>query len=180
MKFDDFAIVRVKDIQPQAFFNLIEKNRQHLKKGFPYTILKCATPDTAKLLVKEYIQQEESKELYTFYLKNIKSNKLIGHINVKNINISVSKCELGYFVDKEYEGIGITSKGVSEIISFCFSELHMNKIFVCAARENIGSQQVALKNGFQQEGILRKEFKNPEGELHDIVYFGLLKSDYKK
>ena len=43
----------------------------------------------------------------------------------------------------------------------------------------MGSQKVATKNGFIQEGILREEFKNGEGKLEDIMYFGLIKSDYK-
>jgi ribosomal-protein-serine acetyltransferase len=56
----------------------------------------------------------------------------------------------------------------------------MNKIFICTSKTNFGSQQIALKNGFIQEGTLREEFKNHEGVLEDINYFGLLKSDYEK
>ena len=36
-----------------------------------------------------------------------------------------------------------------------------------------------LKHHFKQEGILRDEFKNGDGILEDVVYFGLLKSEYK-
>ena len=85
-----------------------------------------------------------------------------------------------YFIDTDFEGKGIISKAVSEVISFCFNELKMNKIFICTSKINFGSQQIALKNGFVQEGTLRQEFKNGEGILEDINYYGLLKSDYER
>ena len=56
----------------------------------------------------------------------------------------------------------------------------MNKIFICTSKINFSSQQIALKNGFIYEGTLREEFKNFEGYLEDINYYGLLKSDYEK
>lgn len=66
-----------------------------------------------------------------------------------------------------------------DVIAICFKELSMNKIFICTSKINFGSQRIALKHGFIQEGILREEFKNSEGILEDINYYGLLKSDYK-
>ena len=78
-----------------------------------------------------------------------------------------------------FEGQGIISKVVSQTIARCFDELEMNKIFICTSKINKASQQIALKHGFQQEGVLREEFKNHEGILEDVVYFGLLKSDYE-
>ncbi|HEU4496474.1 MAG TPA: GNAT family protein, partial [Flavobacterium sp.] len=56
--------------------------------------------------------------------------------------------------------------------------LQMNKIIICTSKANFGSQKIAAKLGFAQEGILREEFKNGEEILEDIIYFGLLKSDY--
>ena len=93
---------------------------------------------------------------------------------------NISKCELFYFIDKEFEGKGIISKAVSEVINLCFNELNMNKIFICTSKVNFASQQIALKNDFVLEGTLREEFKSFEGEIEDINYYGLLKSGYEK
>ena len=67
---------------------------------------------------------------------------------------------------------------VSNALEFCFNELMLNKIFICTSEINIASQRVALKHNFKQEGILRDEFRNGDGELQNTVYFGLLKSEY--
>jgi ribosomal-protein-serine acetyltransferase len=58
--------------------------------------------------------------------------------------------------------------------------LLMNKVFICTSKINTASQRIATKHGFQQEGILREEFKSGDEMLEDIVYFGLLKSDYER
>jgi RimJ/RimL family protein N-acetyltransferase len=94
--------------------------------------------------------------------------------------MSIAKCELAYFIDKEFEGKGIISKAVGKVIGFCFGELMMNKITICTSKINIASQRIALKYGFQEEGILREEFRSGEGVLEDIIYFGLLKKDYNR
>ena len=130
--------------------------------------------------ITENIEKEKNKDGYYFYIRNLETNKLIGYICIKNIRKDVMKCEFAYLIDKDFEGQGIISKIVSQTITRCFEELEMNKVFICTSKINKASQQIALKHGFQQEGVLRDEFKNQEGILEDVVYFGLLKSDYER
>ena len=130
--------------------------------------------------ITKSLQIEKEKSGYYFYVRNIETNCLIGYIGIKKIDYHISKCELFYFIDKNFEGKGIISKAIYEVIGFCFKELKMNKIFICTSKINFGSQQIALKNGFVKEGTLRQEFKNFEGILEDINYYGLLKSDYER
>ncbi len=99
-------------------------------------------------------------------------------ICVKTIDYRILKCELGYFAAEDYQGKGVTSKMVSDALDFCFNELKMNKVFICTSEINLASQRIALKHNFKQEGILRDEFRNGDGELQNTVYFGLLKSEY--
>lgn len=167
-------------ILPQEFFNLIESNRSHISKTFPVTIKSCETLDQTINFLAEAIDKQESGTGFYFYIRNLETRQLIGYICIKNINKNISKCELAYFVDQQFEGKGIISKAVSQTLAFCFGELQMNKVFICTSKSNTASQRIATGHGFQQEGILREEFKNGEGILEDIVYFGLLKSDYER
>ncbi|GGB78025.1 50S ribosomal protein L7 serine acetyltransferase [Flavobacterium suaedae] len=166
-------------ITPDEFFNLVERNRQHIYKTFPVTTVNCADFEKTKKHIENNSTIEKDNNGYYFYLRDVTTKLLIGYIVIKNIDRKIMKCELAYFIDQEYQGQGITSQAVANTVTYCFEELGMNKVFICTSTTNIGSQKVALKNGFIQEGILRKEFKNGEGTLEDIVYFGLIKSDYK-
>ena len=179
MEFDNWKLDKIKNIQFKEFFDLIENNRNRIIKTFPVTVSNCIDLKATEEFVTKNIQIEIEKTGFYFYVRNLETNKLIGYIGIKKIDFHFSKCELFYFIDKNFEGKGIISKAVFDVIDFCFTELNMNKIFICTSKINLGSQQIALKNGFIQEGTLREEFKNHEGVLEDINYYGLLKSDYK-
>ncbi|SFA98365.1 ribosomal-protein-serine acetyltransferase [Flavobacterium swingsii] len=179
MKFTNWKLDKIEDIHAEDFFWLIDRNRNHINKTFPVTVSNCIDLEKATEFIANNIQIEKDKTGYYFYIRNLETNDLIGYICIKKIDFNISKCELAYFIDKNFEGKGIISKAVSDVIAICFKELSMNKIFICTSKINFGSQQIALKNGFIQEGILREEFKNGEGILEDINYYGLLKSDYK-
>lgn len=178
MSFTDWKIETINDILPEEFYNLIEKNTKHIEKTFPVTLENCLDLEKTKQFITFNQEKEKNNEWFYFFTRDIKTKNLIGYLCVKSIDYRISKCELGYFIDEDYQGKGITSKVVSETLDFCFNTLKMNKVFICTSKINKASQQIALKHHFKQEGILREEFKSGDGTLEDVVYFGLLKSEY--
>lgn len=180
MSFTDWKIERIENVLPEEFYKLIEKNKSHIEKTFPVTLANSDSLEKAQNFISFNLEKEKNKEAFHFYARNIQTNKLIAYLNVKTIDYRISKCELGYFVDEDYQGKGITSKMVSNALDFCFNELMLNKVFICTSEINIASQRIALKHNFKQEGILRDEFRNGDGTLQNSVYFGLLKSEYIK
>ena len=180
MNFNNWKLDKIENIQFKEFFDLIDNNRNRIIKTFPVTVSNCIDLSKTEEFIIKNIQNESDKTDFFFYIRNLETNKLIGYIGIKKIDYHISKCELFYFIDNHFEGKGIISKAIGGVIDFCFLELKMNKIFICTSKINFGSQQIALKNGFIHEGTLREEFKNHEGVLEDINYYGLLKSDYEK
>jgi ribosomal-protein-serine acetyltransferase len=178
MSFTDWKTETINNILPEEFYYLIEKNKIHIEKTFPVTLSHCPNLEKTRQFIAFNQDKENHKEGYYFYPRDIKTNALIGYLCVKSIDTNKAKCELGYFVDEDFQGKGITSRLVSETLDFCFNTLNMNKVFICTSKINKASQQIALKHHFKQEGILREEFKSADGTLEDVVYFGLLKSEY--
>lgn len=169
--------ISLKEASAEGFYDLIERNRDYIADGFPRTVHQVRSAKDAVKIFKEYEDWQDHKEGYYFFLKE--EERLIAHFHIKNINPYTSKCELGYFIDKAYAGKGITSKGIHQLLDFCFNEIKMNKVYICTNPENIGSQKVALKNGFKKEGVLREEYKYPNGDVKDVLYFGKLKSEHQ-
>lgn len=178
MKFKNWKTETIENILPEEFYGLIQSNIEHIRKTFPVTLSNCDTIEKTIAFLVDSIERQQRKENYYFYLRNTETQQLIGYVCVKRIDQNIRKCELAYFIDANFEGHGIISKAVSQIINFCFLELTMNKVFICTSKVNPASQRIATKHGFQQEGILREEFKNGDGVFEDIIYFGLLKSEY--
>lgn len=180
MSFTDWKTDRIEHILPEEFYKLIDKNRNHIGKTFPVTLANSDSLKKAEDFLAVSLDKEKNKEGYYFYARDTTTNALIGYLCVKTIDYHISKCELGYFIDEDFQGKGITSKMVSDALDFCFNELMLNKVFICTSEINLASQRIALKHNFKQEGILRDEFRNGDGELQNTVYFGLLKSEYIK
>ncbi len=180
MTFENWTTERIDTILPEEFYNLVQSNKSHIENTFPITLSCCSNLEKTKDFLQKNIQKENEKDGYYFYIRNTETEKLIAYVCIKNINKSIMKCELAYFIDHHFEGKGIISKAVAETVAFCFEVLQMNKVYICTSKINMASQRIATKQGFQKEGILREEFKNGKAILEDIVYFGLLKSEYQK
>jgi len=74
------------------------------------------------------------------------NNQIVGIINLtKPKNLS---SEIGYFVGKDYQGKGIATESVKQMVQFGFSKLKLNKIYAYCNPKSIASQKVLLKNGF--------------------------------
>ena len=177
--FENWKLDTIDAILPEEFYTLIEDNRTHIESTFPVTVANCSTLEKTIEFIAKNKRKQNDKDGYFYYLRSVESHHLIGYVCIKNIDLKILKCELAYFIDKNFEGKGIITKAVSEVIAYCFGTLKMNKVFICTSKVNAASQQIARKQGFQKEGILRQEFKNGHAILEDIVYFGLLKSEYQ-
>ncbi|MBU2906452.1 GNAT family N-acetyltransferase [Arenibacter algicola] len=163
--------------EAKELFSLINRNKERLARYFPLTLKKNENIDSTINYLKELTQKTKKKEIYALGIYS--QQVLIGMMFVKNIDWRVPKCELGYFIDKAYEGKGIMSIAIDETIKYCFENLKMEKIFLRNGTENIGSKRLAEKKGFELEGIMRREFRLETKELVDVEYYGKLKTPTK-
>ncbi len=173
MKEMEVRLVETEDFE--ELYNLIEKNRERLIMYFPKTSAGIIDLETAKKFAKQKVKQALEREQYCFVIAKKSEAELIGMVMVKNIDWTIPKGELAYFIDENYEGIGITSNAVKWVVEYCFEQLEMEKLYIKFNPENAGSKKVAIKNGFEKEGLLKREFRTGKGELTDVERYGLLR-----
>jgi RimJ/RimL family protein N-acetyltransferase len=88
--------------------------------------------------------------------------------------------ELGYVLGSKYWGKGITTCAVKQVVKVVFSEFsHLERLEALVDVENVGSQRVLEKAGFQKEGVLRK-YLIRKGKSRDTIMFSLLSTDVSK
>ncbi len=155
----------------KAYFELILNNVDQLSLYFPGTVKETDTQEKATQLLASMIEAVKSKSRYPFGI--YKEQTLIGWISIKNIDWNVSKCELGYYLDKNHYGNGYMQIAVEQIIKFAFENLQLNKIFLRIGVDNIASQRLAEKCKFELEGTIKEDFRLSTGELVDLNYYGL-------
>lgn len=68
------------------------------------------------------------------------------------------KATLGYMVAEEFQGRGVATAAVCEVLGIGFNPagLALERVEAVAAVENVGSRRVLERSGFTFEGILRK------------------------
>ncbi|KAF8392383.1 hypothetical protein HHK36_022725 [Tetracentron sinense] len=85
--------------------------------------------------------------------------------------------ELGYVIATKFWGQGIATKAVKMVASSIFSECpNVERLEALVSVENLASQRVLEKVGFQKEGVLRKFFIK-RGKTLDMVMYSLLSTD---
>ncbi|HTY12487.1 MAG TPA: GNAT family N-acetyltransferase [Bacteroidota bacterium] len=174
MQFDNFTIRPITREDAQSYYRFITENRERIARYFPDTAAGNTSLDTTISFIAHRLGLWSGKEAFYYVICDNGTGDIIGSLYIKNFDWNALKCELSFFIDRKYEGKGVTTKAVGLMADHCFRELQMNKIFLRIAENNIPSRRVAEKNGFAAEGILRQDFKTPDGEWIDLVYYGLL------
>jgi RimJ/RimL family protein N-acetyltransferase len=177
--FADYLLRPLNINDSDKLLTLVNNNRERIRSYLPKTANAVKDIETAKAFIEIKIRNQNEKTEFCFLIERISDKKFAGLFFLKNFDWTVSKCELGYFIDKDLEGKGIISGAMAAIIPWSFGNLNLNKLFIRSAEENIGSRRIALKNGFKEEGVLRKDFMTENGELIDVVYYGLINRNIK-
>lgn len=160
--------------QSEAFFQLIDANRKRLEDFFAGTVKHTTTLKNTLIYCQEIENKIKAKTYFPYVIIDIKEKSLVGLIDVKNIDWSIPKAELGAFIDAEYEGHGIITKSINYVIDELVRKHHFKKLYCRVANRNKRSIKVVLNAGFELEGILRCDYKTTNGEIVDLNYYGKL------
>jgi RimJ/RimL family protein N-acetyltransferase len=177
MQFDhfQFRLVEPKDAEP--FFQLIEHNRSRLEDFFSGTVARTRSLQDTIDYFGEIAGRIEARTYFPHLLIDLDHDRFIGFIDIKSIDWNIPKAEIGYFIDAAYEGKGISGKALPLLINFAVKDLGIRKLLIRTHPENRAACRLAEKCGFQQEGIIRSDYKTSKGILVDLVYYGLVIRD---
>lgn len=105
------------------------------------------------------------------------SGRVIGNCVLFNHEAACGRAELGYMLGREYWRKGFAYEAASALIHHGFQRCGLQRIEAQIHVANIASQQLAIKLGFQREGLMRKRLINGDGVPHDVFMFGLLRGE---
>jgi len=101
-------------------------------------------------------------------------DRIAGTVALSNVVLGPHEsANLGYWVAEPLNGRGVATKAVGELIPIAFGELGLHRLEAGTLVDNVASQRVLEKNGFEQVGIARG-YLHIGGAWRDHVLFQLL------
>ena len=123
-----------------------------------------------KEIIKELVEEQKNDIVYMYLIKDLKG-KVIGRINITSIQRgSFNKAELGYRIGKDYQGKGVATNAAKIVLEKALKEHKLHRIEAGTSSDNIGSQIVLIKNGFQFVGRYNKYIYQGD-KWHDSILF---------
>lgn len=86
---------------------------------------------------------------------------------------------IGYWCAPEARGRALVTRALRRLCRYGLDELTLERLQLTTDLENLASQRVAEKVGFQREGVLRSHLRHPDGFRRDSVLFSLLPGELR-
>jgi ribosomal-protein-serine acetyltransferase len=159
----------------KEMFTLVDNNREYLRKWFDWVDLKKTEKDIKSLIRSSLLLYAEEQ---SYFYVIIEEEKIIGLVELFNIDKLLNAAYIGYWIGEKYQGKGYVTKAVKDLLKIGFTELNLNKIEIKVVEENIKSRNIPEKLGFINTGVIRDS-----GLLHgkyvSHVLYSLLRDEYE-
>ncbi len=174
MQFNEHTVRLITKEDTEKLFSLIDRNRSRLE-FFAGTLSKTKTLADTHNFVDDVLQRISDKKYYSFLVIDNVQHDIVGYVDVKNIDWNIPKAEFGCFFDADNCGKGLATQALRSVIRSLLNEEGFKKLFLRTHTENTTARKLAERCGFEVEGVIRSDYKKTNGELVDLVYYGLVK-----
>jgi ribosomal-protein-serine acetyltransferase len=133
----------------------------------------------AQQFVRDSVQSWAEAKAYDFVIRRpADPDRHLGNVSVWYTSRAGPVGEVGYWVRTDEAGRGIATEAVAGILEAAFEEVGMHRVVLRIAVGNRGSERIAEKLGFVQEGLLREEVQ-VAGKWLDHTIWGLLDHEWR-
>ena len=151
------------------------RNRAYLSRWEPVRAEEYYTESWQAADIASRLAAHEAGEGCPFGL--FAGNRLVGRFNLAGIvRGPFQSAGLGYWVDGGYAGRGLASAAVRRIVALAREELGLHRLEASTLLDNIGSQRVLQKAGFQQIGMAPR-YLQIDGKWQDHNLYQVLLHD---
>lgn len=172
---DEHIVLRPYEVADfEELFAAVDRSRQHLGRWLPWVSATTRKEHSMEFIQKsmQELNDQESLVMGVFY-----DGAIIGGVGMHEWHHDTKRAQIGYWIDKEYEGRGVVTRCLQGFISYLFSVVGLNKIEIQYVVANKRSGAVAERLGFVIEGLIRQSALR-NGIAEDVVVTGLLRQEW--
>lgn len=175
-KIDEDLYLKLPEVKDAArVFELTDASREYLKEWLPWLDFTTKVEDSEDFIKTGRLNYAQNKSMNTaIFFKG----EIVGMAGFNALDWSNKTAKIGYWLGYEYQGHGIMTKVAKALTDYAISELHMNKVEIRVASENVKSRSIPERLGFVQEGTIRQAEWLYDHYVDHIVY-GILANEWK-
>jgi RimJ/RimL family protein N-acetyltransferase len=159
-----------------ALFALAERNsnREHLA-GTADEMTNMKTLEEGEVKARKHRAEWGKRDRFVagIWVKD----KIIGELWIEPSDWNVPSFEIGWFIDKGYQGQGYAFEAAKAGLGFIFRELEAHRVIAQTDDTNTRSYKLAERLGFTKEGHLR-ESQIKDGRYVGRLIYGLLRNEF--
>lgn len=143
-----------------------------------YSMPRYVSMKTEQKWALRAIEEHETGKSVRLVICTTDEDKIIGFINLLNINFQNKSCETSIIIgDREYHRKGVAAEARVMLFKYAFFELELERILARVLSLNTAAIFNAVKFGYVKEGTLRNSiFRN--GEYQDVHLYSILREEF--
>ena len=149
---DELTLVLAEDRHARVKTDLIVRNQTRLARWEPWAE-HPATLEGTRTYIRAALEDFARGRQISTIMAVDGGEKFIGRCGMR-INPQLGAGDIGYWIDGEYEGRGLTTRASQALITAVFDDLGLAKVDLRTATGNQRSRTVAERLGFTYEGVL--------------------------
>jgi RimJ/RimL family protein N-acetyltransferase len=163
------------------FYSMCRRNRSHLMRyESDNFIMEADSEEKAASILFELAEAWKSGKYLCIGAFEKNSQEFMAQIVARLVDPDLPEYEIGYFADKDHEGLGYVTEAVTATLAFVFDVLKAHRIRAVCDDTNVRSRRVAKRCGMLEEGHIRENKRDPQGNFSGTVHFGILDNDFRK
>lgn len=137
----------------EEFFNLIQENKALLSENLQWPKYVNVLSDTQNFLTKSFVSHQNNQSK-TYLIKF--DQELAGTVSFNSFDMPNKTAEIGYWLGARFRGYGIISESINYLIQHYAESGLLQRFVIKCIVSNKASNNVALRCGFEKEGLLKK------------------------
>lgn len=144
-----------------------------------YTFRRMGSYEKFEAFINHSINEALTGKEFTFTIIDNSTGKAVGGTSFLDIQPASRSLEIGRtWIAKYLQGTGFNAECKYLLLSYCFEELKLIRVFFKTDSNNIRSQKAMEKIGAKFEGILRNHMIRDDGTLRHSAYFSIIDSEW--
>ena len=133
-----------------TLFQLVEKNREHLRAWLPWLDETTSIQDEIEFIHGQLIRHQKTDG--SLFLIWYQGRTIVGTLSVNQVDHGNQTGWIGYWLDRGHTGRGIMTRAVGAIVDVLLVSCGFNRVVIEIGVGNSASMAIPLRLGFREEG----------------------------